>query len=115
MNKFSYFIYLILFVKFAFVLMSITHIYLKIKGKENSDLDNLIVYWKHRCEFIFIFLMSFLLIYLFNPRKPTVVIDFETKILLFLFGFVLLLTAKWDLFFHEAKWFTYIQQSVGKE
>ncbi len=94
--------------------MSVTHIYLKLRGKENSDLDLEILYWKGRFEFIFVFLMSFLLIYLFNPRKPNVVLDYETKLLLFLFGFILLITAKWSVFFNEAKWFTYVQQSVGK-
>jgi len=54
--------------------------------------------------------MSLLLLYLFNPRKPDIVIEGETKILLFLFGFVLLITAKWDIFFQESKWFKRIQE-----
>ena len=41
-------------------------------------------------------------------------IDGETKILFYLFGFVLLITAKWADFFHEAKWFKYIQGSIGE-
>jgi hypothetical protein len=40
-------------------------------------------------------------------------IDSETKILLFLFGFVLLITAKWTEFFNEAEWFQYFQKLVG--
>jgi len=115
MNKFSYFIYLILFVKITFILMSIAHIYLKIKGKENSDLDNLIVYWKNTCEFIFVFLMSLLLIYLFNPRRPNVVINSETRALLCLFGFMLLITAKWGIFIKESKLFKRIQETIGPE
>ena len=59
--------------------------------------------------------MSILLIYLFNPRKgEMVMINGETKILLYLFGIVLLITAKWGDFFHEAKWFKRIQSSVGE-
>ena len=44
-------------------------------------------------------MMSILLIYLFNPRVDrSVLIDKETKILLYLFGFILLIIAKWNLF-----------------
>jgi hypothetical protein len=58
--------------------------------------------------------MAVLLIYLFSPGKEkTVMIDGETKLLLYLFGFVLLITAKWGDFFHEAEWFQYLQKSVG--
>lgn len=84
--------------------MAITHIYLKIKGKENSDLDKKVQYWKERFEFVFIFLMALLLIYLFNTRRDrSIMIDHETKILLFLFGFVLIITADWELFFRDSK------------
>ena len=94
--------------------MAVSHVYMRVTGKIDSDLDKKLVYWKERFEFIFIILMSILLIYLFNPRKgEMVMINGETKILLYLFGIVLLITAKWDEFFHEAKWFQYLQKSVG--
>jgi hypothetical protein len=95
--------------------MAISHIYLKSKGEEGSDLDKNIEFWKERFEFIFIILMAILLIYLFNPRyNNQVVIDKEMKILLFLFGIILIITAKWSAFFEEAKWFQQLQQVVGK-
>ncbi len=115
MNEQDSFTYLILFVKIIFIFLAVAHIYLKIIGKDHSDIDNIIVYWKNRGEFLFVALMSFLLIYLFNPRKPTPVIDYETKQLLFLFGFMLLVTANWSLFIHESKWFKRIQQTIGRE
>jgi hypothetical protein len=109
------FIYLIFFIKLGFILMAVTHIYLKVKRESDSDLDKKIVYWKERFEFIFILLMSILLIYLFSPGKDkNVIINGETKVLLYLFGFVLLITAKWENFFHEAEWFKYIQKSIGE-
>jgi hypothetical protein len=115
MDKYTIFIYLIFVIKLGFILMALTHIYLKIKRESNSDLDNKIIYWKERFEFVFVLLMSALLIYLFNPSKDRgILIDGETKILLYLFGFVLLITANWGEFFHEAKWFNYIQESVGE-
>jgi hypothetical protein len=76
------------------------------KGKTNTQLDEKVTFWKGRLEFIFVFLMSFLLIYLFNPRTSRLnKVTGETKLLLYLFGFVLLLTANWETFITEAKWF----------
>ena len=116
MDKYTLFIYLIFAVKLGFILMAASHAYMKVKGKGDSDLDKKLVYWKERFEFVFVLLMAILLIYLFNPRKDRgTLIDGETKILLYLFGFVLLITAKWGDFFHESKWFKYIQESVGEE
>jgi hypothetical protein len=114
MNNYDIYISLIFVIKIGFILMAVTHIYLKAKGETKSDLDKKIVYWKERFEFVFVLLMAILLIYLFNPRKNRIVmIDGETNVLLYLFGFVLLITAKWEHFFHEAKWFKYIQQSTN--
>ena len=113
MNNYDIYISLIFVIKIGFILMAVTHIYLKAKGETKSDLDKKIVYWKERFEFVFVLLMAILLIYLFNPRKNRIVmIDGETNVLLYLFGFVLLITAKWGDFFHDANWFKYIQQSV---
>jgi len=106
------YIYLIVAVKILFILLSITHIYLKHKGKTHSNLDKKISYWKERCEFIFILLMSFFLIYLFNPKYNRV-IDKESKLLLYLFGFVLVITADWTEFLNKQKWFTNIQDIFG--
>lgn len=114
MNKYDMYVTFIFIIKIGFVLMAVSHIYLKIKGDEKSDLDEKILYWKKRFEFIFIATMSILLIYLFNPRyDKNIVLDKETKILLFLFGFILLITAKWDIFFKESTIFKRIQKSVG--
>jgi hypothetical protein len=115
MNKYDMYVTFIFLIKIGFILMAISHIYLKTKGKEKSDLDKKVLYWKERFEFIFIAAMSILLIYLFNPRSSkNIVIDRETKILLYLFGFILLLTAKWDIFFKESNIFMRIQKSLGK-
>ena len=110
MHKFDLYIILVFIIKLGFISLAFTHVYLKVKGESQSDLDKKIMYWKERFEFIFILLMAILLIYLFNPRTDRIdMIDSETKVLLFLFGFILLITAKWDEFFHEAEWFQYLQ------
>jgi len=116
MNYFDIYVYCIFAIKIGFILMAITHIYLKVKGELDSDLDKKILFWKERFEFIFIFLMSILLIYIFNPRNDrSLLIDHETKILLYLFGFILLITADWNKFFHEAPWFSKLQSIIGKK
>jgi len=108
------YIYFIIFIKIIFILLAITHIYLKIKGETGSDLDETIVYWKERIEFLFVILMALLLIYVFNPRKSHInLLNKEIQILLYLFGFILLITANWDTFLHESKWFKYLQQILG--
>ena len=94
-------------------MLSITYLYLKIKGDEKSKTYKNITFWKKRTEFIFIALMAILLIYLFNPRTDrSVMIDYETKLLLYLFGFILLITAKWGDFIHENPLFKKFQKVV---
>jgi hypothetical protein len=113
MDKYTIYISFIVFVKFALVCLAITHLYLKLKKKTDSELDQRIVYFKEKFEFIFIALMSCLLIYLFNPRiDRSDLINRETKLVLYLFGFILLITAKWDSFFKETIYFQQFQSIV---
>jgi phosphoglycerol transferase MdoB-like AlkP superfamily enzyme len=107
------YIYLIFFVKICFIFLALYHLYLRTKGKTDSKTNKLVLFWKERIEFVFIALMSFLLIYLFNIRTNRLsMIDHETKLLLFLFGFILIITAKWDTFFEESEIFKDIQDAV---
>ena len=96
--------------KIVFVILASANVYLKFKNKAGSDLDKEILFWKERVEFVFIVLMSILLIYLFNPiRNKMVMINNETQMLLFLFGVVLIITADWKIFFKESNIFKKIQ------
>jgi len=113
MTQYNVFITFIIIVKLIFVFFALSHIYLKIKGQENSETDKTVVYWKERIEVIFKLLMSILLIHLFNPRThKAVIIDGETKLLLFLFGFVLIITAGWEDFLIQSKLFKKFQESI---
>jgi hypothetical protein len=86
------------------------------KKKSNTNLDKHILYWKKRTEFIFVFLMSLLLIYLFNPYTyKLAMINNETRLLLFAFGFLLIISADWNTFVHEAKWFKTLQNVVSNK
>ena len=72
-------------------------------------------YWRDRVEFIFIANMAIILMYLFYPGKEKQrVIDSEARLLLFSYGSLIILTAKWGIFFNESKWFEYFQDILGK-
>ena len=105
----DYLIFFIIFVKIIFILSSIGHIILSHSSNEKAQLiDPKLVFWKERMEFIFIISMSILLIYHFNPVLSKKPIDKETSILFFLFGVVLIITAKWSIFIKESNWYKYL-------
>lgn len=109
MNIFDMYIILIFIVKIAFIILAVYRLYIKAKNPNDKKLEK-IEFWKDRFEFIFITMMSILLIYLFYPRANRInMIDGETKLLLYLFGFVLLLTENWSSFIHEGPWFKKFQ------
>ncbi len=110
MDYYTIYISIVFLVKIIFVILATVHLYLKFKNKTNSDLDKEVLFWRERTEFIFTALMAILLIYLFNPVKNKMfMINNETKLLLYLFGFVLIITAKWEIFLKESNIFKKIQ------
>jgi hypothetical protein len=114
MKYFDIYITFTFTVKILFIVLALTYIFIKVKGYEKTNTAVKIKYWKEKVEFIFTILMALLLIYLFSPRaNRTTMIDRETKILFYLFGFVLLITAKWEDFFKESKDFIYFQKTLG--
>ncbi len=114
MNKFNLFIFLIIMMKILFIFLSIITIHFKNKKPENKNLIFQLDYWKMRVEFVFVIMMSILLIYLFNPRANNLyLITNETKLLLYLFGFLLIITAKWSDFFKESSWFLTLQKVIS--
>lgn len=112
-TKFDWFIVFIVVIKIIFVISAITHIFMSHSHnpKLKDDLDPKLVLLKERTEFVFIISMAILLIYHFIPGKNKVV-NKETAFLFFLFGIVLLITAKWSLFITEAPWYKRIIQSL---
>ena len=99
------FIGIIILLKVAFIFFALKSAKLKHTGKQDTASYKNTVYWKERAEFAFIACMSVLLIYLFNPRtvNPSAIVG-EQRVLLFIFGWVLLITADWGVFFKEARW-----------
>jgi hypothetical protein len=105
------FIYLIFFVKIIYILLALGVIYYK---KTNNKKEyNTFLFWKHHVEFIFIALMSLLLVMLFNPFYNNMkLINHETKVLLFVYGIIILLTAEWGLFFKESYIFKVLKNDI---
>jgi hypothetical protein len=104
----DYFLFFIIIVKIVFVISALGHLILSHSTNSRAqNIDPQLVHLKQRAEFIFTVSMAILLIYHFNPRfsnKP-IDIDSETSLLFFLFGCVIILTANWSLFIHEAPWY----------
>lgn len=98
---YSTFVTFIIILKVIFVLLSIAKIVVKNRKPENTKLVDKLQFWRERIEFIFIICMAILLIYIFYPGSKKL-IDQETKFLFYLFGFILLFTAKWGTFFKES-------------
>jgi hypothetical protein len=111
----NHYISFIILVKVLFIFFSLTHLYYKIIDDEENKINVVAVYWRGRLEFIFTIAMAALLIYLFNPYyNHDNLITHETKLLLYLFGFILIIVAEWGLFIRENKLVKYLQLILGK-
>ena len=120
----DFFVLFIVIIKIFFILTAIGNVILTHVVKKNATATDKasadkaaaaataakaanLLYWKERTEFIFIICMAILLIYYFKPgtSKP---MNRETGLLFFLFGWILIITAKWNIFFTQAKWYSNI-------
>jgi len=98
----DFFIFFIIFIKIVFIISAIGHLILSHSiNSKATKIDSKLVYWKELTEFIFIISMAILLIYHFHPYLSKIHISEETALLFFLFGFILIFTAKWSLFLTE--------------
>jgi hypothetical protein len=97
MEYFDLYVQFILIIKIIFILLALYGIYVKYQEPKNTEKQEKIHYTKERIELLFKGSMAILLILLFNPRttKDVIKLDYETKLLLFSFGWVLLITANW--------------------
>jgi hypothetical protein len=110
MNKITLlrsYIILVIVVKFTFLLLILYSFIIKNELRKNPNDKNYKISLeindriKHQIEFIFTILMACLMIFLFNPNiKQDPLIDHETRLLLYLFGFLLIITSDWSNFIH---------------
>ena len=102
-NSLDYYIVFIFIVKILYAITAAMAFYLSHTKKNEGVVYEDTVYWRDRFEFIFVACMSTLIIYFFNPRnKKPVEFDFETKLLFFIFGWIVLIKANWQVFFGES-------------
>lgn len=100
MNFLTNYVRLIFIIKLIFlyfaIVSSIDGARLK-RDPKNAGLQNIYnnnLYYKERFELLFKFFMSILLIYLFYPRRQIPIpLDYEIRLLLCLFGVILILSA----------------------
>ena len=112
-KEIDYLIFFIILVKIVFIISAIGHKYFSHSTiKQAKNIDDKLIYFKERTEFVFIISMSILLIYHFNPRFSKKPINSETSLLFFLFGWILIITAKWGLFITEAPWYKEIVSNL---
>ena len=97
-TEIDYFVFFIILIKICYIISAIGHIYFSHSINPNAKkIDDKLLYFHEITEFIFTISMAILLIYYFNPRFSKKPIDEETSLLFFLFGGILIFTAKWSL------------------
>lgn len=110
-------IYFIIVIKILFLITSVVHLLLShVRHPSNkiNKLDDKFLGWKSKTEFIFTILMSCLLIFIYTPwRDNTKYITGEMKFLFYLFGFILIFGANWELVMPSTSISTIIQSTIG--
>ncbi len=110
-------IYFVIFIKVIFLVMVISHLYLE-NVSNDQDLKNkysaATLYWKERTEYIFTICMAILLIFIFHPWSHHMkrYMTPEIQILFYLFGWILIITSNWSVFFKEAPWYKNIVSAL---
>jgi hypothetical protein len=110
-STFVIFIYLL---KIAFIGLSLYKIYVRHRTPYDEVKIEQIQFWKERIEFVFIGCMSILLIKVFYPFSTHSYISNDKRTLFFLFGIILLITARWEDFFKASTPFIELQKVIGR-
>ena len=96
----------LIIVKIIFISTTIGDFILKHFFKNNTSVNNSsankidkkFLYWKKLTEFIFVIATSLLMIFIFSPwHKNQTYITREMTIMFYLFGYIMIFTADWDI------------------
>ena len=98
MKIYSVLIFATFAVKIGFLIFLFYLKYLKEKEPKNLQKQAFVSNSKDQLDFVFIFLMSAILIINFHPYVEYIQIDKETKTLFFLYGIIMILTANYTNF-----------------
>jgi len=110
-SNFVIFIYLL---KLSFIFLSLYKIYVKRRAPYEEVKIQQIQFLKERIEFVFVGCMAILLITVFYPFSNQTYISNDKRTLFFLFGIILIVTARWEDFFRESKTFIELQKVIGR-
>jgi len=109
----------IIFIKILFILFALVTFLMKIKIKYSNNNNKIINMYnslsvcKETLELLFIVSTALICIIVFYPfYKETVIIDKPTRTLLFLYGFIILITAKWNILTKLPHWFLNLQKLI---
>ena len=109
MNFFQIFLSIIIIVKIFFLYFALRQFYFRYKSvkqpKNSTYKEKLeqVRHYKNQVDFIFMVLMAFLFIFLFNPWKNNdKYLDSHSKYLIYIFGFVILFTSDWNSFISDS-------------
>ena len=119
----NYVIFVII-IKILFVIFALISRYYQTKIKSSGSKTNLqeytqkynwAVYWKDRLEFFFLISTSLICIIVFYPfYSEPIFIDRHTKLLLFIYGFIVLITLNWNILGNPPPWFISLQNIISK-
>jgi hypothetical protein len=105
------FVIFIIIIKFIFIFFIINDFIFK-HYKKNSpssiDLEKFFSYWRERLSFIFKISVAILFMIIFNPSHTHIIITPAISFLFYVFGLILIITANWNIFMEEPKWFNEI-------
>jgi hypothetical protein len=115
------YILFIIFIKILFIIFAVVTFLLKTKMKysKNNDKKIISIYnnlslCKETLEFLYIISTALVCIIVFYPfYKDRVIIDKNTRLLLFLYGFIILITANWNILTQLPSWFIDMQKIIG--
>ena len=112
---FIMYIRLIILVKIIFIILAVYLQFIKHKNPNDKKLIDKFQNYKEHAEFLFKALMSAMLIYVFNPRLNNLYLlkNYETRLLFYLFGFILIITAEWKVFIQTSDIFKQLQKSLS--
>lgn len=114
---YQYFLGIIVIVKVLYIGLAIYSLYVSKKEPNNKKKLEVILYFKERVEVLFKGLMAILLIYLFNPifnKTDNMILNYETRLFLFIFGIIIFLTADWETIFKNIpKSYKLVQNIIG--
>ena len=96
-TPYYFFIIAIVIVKIGFIFATLFYNYTKHHDPRDTKKQAKLFILKEQFDFVYVFMMSILLLLNFNPWTP-IYIDMETKTLFFIYGIITIVTAKYSTF-----------------